>query len=473
MLCRSAASQRSSQRSRLKKRKKGENSGYCQMMEELMNAYVGMDIMDQVLDPKKLEKTSLPQRYRLIALGFLKHETLDELNDNLINNGCQPLYSRSSFEATLIYAFANQLSYSEWKRLAAACEKVRAQCKGPKAEQEDNAFFQGKYITFGELEEYVQFFSQSDGKTLVTRQLTQQLDQSIRMLGSDYVEFFQFYASNLLRFSDVREKTRYYFCKYLYYYLLEKIKRYQMEVGGEVPTQEELLELLPLKAESRLRRKRTEPESLMDILRSCAISPAAIFEEFNYYYFEYVSLDWVELMLENVQDVDELDERHLSMVASYLRENISKKERERVAGFDDRALVQDRIRRAQDADGDIATSRRGENAIRKYLRGELDIDRTTLICFLLFWGSEETNRNEIRISEERINTILDECGFSMLRKKNPFDHFVLQYMKSSDPVTYLMEEMDRYLERGETFFVYEVYANSDSNAKKIRQQMLN
>lgn len=70
-----------------------------------------------------------------------------------------------------------------------------------------------------------------------------------------------------------------------------------------------------------------------------------------------------------------------------------------------------------------------------------------------------------------MNDILDECGFSMLRKKEPFDEFVINYIKSSDPVSYLMAEMDRYQERGESFFVYEVYSRSGSNAKEIRKSM--
>ena len=51
------------------------------------------------------------------------------------------------------------------------------------------------------------------------------------------------------------------------------------------------------------------------------------------------------------------------------------------------------------------------------------------------------------------------------------DAFVLKYLESNDPVSFLMEEMDEYLKRGETFFIHEVYAGSGSNAKEIRKQM--
>lgn len=454
---------------RLKKREKEESSVYEIMLEQLWNTYVGTDIIEKALSPDDLQKQSLPKRYRLIALGFLKGQSLEELNDNLINNGCQPLYSRSSFEATLIYAFANRLSYQEWKKIATACEKAQDYWRnnwetGPR-------FFQGKQITFGELEKYVIDYSQMSGERLITRQLTRVLNDELCALGDDGMKFFQFYISNLKNFSDVREKARYYFCKYLYYYLLEKIDRYKKVVGDHMPNQEQLMILLPLKAESKLRRRKTNPQDLLSILRESAISPAALFEEFNYYFFEYVSLDWVELMLENVMDINDLKESEIEKIAAYLRANVSKKKIKDIMGDSDKDLVYKYIYRLQKEEADVTVSRKGENAIRKYLKGELDIDRTTLICFLLFLGSEETNRNKIKISQERLNEILDECGFSMLRRKEAFDAFVMKYIASDDPVSFLMEEMDEYLKRGETFFIHEVYAGSSSNAKEIRRQM--
>lgn len=447
---------------------KSRGAGYEEIMEMLMNSYVATDIIEQVLNVEELGKDSLPMRYRLIGLAFLKGDTLENLNDNLINNGCQPLYARSSFEVTLIYAFANQLSFSQWKKIASVCEKAKEYWEEG---AEEPGFFRGKYITLGDLENYVLSFSLKEDKELVTKQMTRVLDEEIRSLGNDYQRFFQFYTSNLKQFSDVREKTRYYFCKYLYYYILSKIDRYKKKVGSQIPNQEQLMELLPLKVESKLRRRRTEPEQLLFVLRDCAISPAAIFEEFNYYFFEYVSIDWVDLMLENVSDIKELKDSQIEMIASYLKKSVSKKELAQMKDYDDRKIVENRIELLQKDEEIVPVSRKGENAIRKYLRGDLDIDRTTLICFLLFFGSEETNRNEITITEGRMNEILDECGFSMLRKKEPFDNFVLNYIKSSDPVSYLMGEMERYQQRGESFFVYEVYSRSGSNAKEIRKTM--
>lgn len=451
-----------------KKTKKKQDTVYDKIMEELMKSHIGTEIIDQVLDVEGLKKEILPKRYRLIALGFLKKDSLEDLNDMLLNNGCQPLYARSSFEATLIFAFANRMTYREWKKMAESCEQIKQERKEDSGPQ---TYFLNKNITLGELEKYVLSFSEKRDQELVTRQVTHVLDEKIRTMGADSERFLQFYISNLQEFSDVREKTRYYFCKYLYYYMLAKVERYKKTVGHQIPAQEQIWELLPLKAESKLRRRRTDPARLMDVLRECRISPGAIFEEFNYYFFGYVSIDWVDLLLENISDVNELSETQVKMIAGYLRKTgrwdkvISYEE----AG--DRQIVEEHMNVLRKEE-EKPVSRKGENAIRKYLRGDLDIDRTTLICFLLFLGSEETNRNEIIITEERINTILDECGFSMLRKEEAFDGFVLNYIKSPDPVSYLMEEMDRYQERGESFFVYEVYSGSESNAKEIRKNLL-
>lgn len=64
----------------------------------------------------------------------------------------------------------------------------------------------------------------------------------------------------------------------------------------------------------------------------------------------------------------------------------------------------------------------------------------------------------IQITAERIDEILDECGFSVLRRKDPFDSFVIRYIKSKDPVDFLMEEMDKHIQKGEPFLVYEMYS---------------
>lgn len=440
---------------------------YEEMLEELFYEDAGKTVLARIVEPKNWKKTdSMPLRYRLIGQGFTHQLGVEQVNEKLIEHGCRPLYSRNGFECTLIYAFSKKLKYAEWCKLYLACEKVREQWLNQQQNRE--GFLTGRNITFGDLEKYVLYYSDVIQGELITKHVTQNLSGQVRQIDSDYKEFFQFYASVMDDFTDVHEKARYYFCKYLYYHLCKKIDKYKLNIQNRVPKQEELLELLPLKAESILRRRVTPEQELMEVFRDCSVSPGAIFEEFNYHFFEYVSMNWVELLLENIRTITELSDEQIKTLASYLRDNISSKYRKEVQNMTDLEVVDWKLKQIQEA-SNAKNNRKGETAMRKYLRGELDLDRTTLICFLLYFNSSLSSRKKIKITRKRLNVILRECGFSMLHKKNAFDQFVIKYMESPDPVSVLMLEMDKYIESGKNFFMYEMYANSSSYAKEIRK----
>lgn len=231
------------------------------------------------------------------------------------------------------------------------------------------------------------------------------------------------------------------------------------------------MELLPLKAESVLRRRSVKPDDIMEILRKCPISPGALFEEFNYHFFGYVSTDWVELFLEDVSEAEELSVEQIRMLADAIRKTAQKKERNDLQNTVDAVVVQNKIAEMHQEEGKKG-SRKGETAIRKYLRGQLDLDRTTLICFLLYFSSSFVSRKSIDISLERLNEILSKCGFSALRRENAFDEFVINYIGSREPVDFLMLEMDRYISAGKNFYLYEMFSNSRSDAADIRKMML-
>ena len=139
--------------------------------------------------------------------------------------------------------------------------------------------------------------------------------------------------------------------------------------------------------------------------------------------------------------------------------------------MEDDIVVQNKINELNQGE-EKKGSRKGETAIRKYLRGQLDLDRTTLICFLLYFSSSFVSRQSIGISLERLNEILSKCGFSVLRRENAFDKFVIDYIGSREPVDFLMLEMDRYISAGKNFYLYEMFSNSRSDAADIRKMML-
>ncbi len=452
------------------RKKKEPQLPYEIMMEELFYSDAGSHVLGQVVGPEHWETASqVPLRYRLIGLGFMKRQNLDELNEVLEKHGYRSLYVRNSFECTLIYAFRHRLAYGEWKKVFAACDTVRS--IRVQSDGSPDAFFQGNKITFGELEDYVVSYSNVSEKGLQTKKLTCVMNKEVQKLGSDYSDFFRFYASAMDDFTDVHEKARYYFCKFFYRHLREKIDYYISHTGERMPSQEALVGLLPLKAESVLRRRSVKPDDIMEILRKCPISPGALFEEFNYHFFGYVSTDWVELFLEDVSEAEELSVEQIRMLADAIRKTAQKKERNDLQNTADAVVVQNKIAEMHQEEGKKG-SRKGETAIRKYLRGQLDLDRTTLICFLLYFSSSFVSRKSIDISLERLNEILSKCGFSALRRENAFDEFVINYIGSREPVDFLMLEMDRYISAGKNFYLYEMFSNSRSDAADIRKMML-
>ena len=106
---------------------KGAQSAFDRMIESLMQEQSEERLLDDCMSNDIKAISRIPLRYRLIALGFVRKYSLQEVNDLLKSQGCAALYSRSLWEASLIYAFHNGLSYTEWKELQKVCREVREQ----------------------------------------------------------------------------------------------------------------------------------------------------------------------------------------------------------------------------------------------------------------------------------------------------------------------------------------------------------
>ena len=66
-------------------RKSDSNLSYDQIMEELFHSDVGEHILEQIMNPEQWQSNKkIPLRYRLIGLGFMKNQNLEELNDDLM-----------------------------------------------------------------------------------------------------------------------------------------------------------------------------------------------------------------------------------------------------------------------------------------------------------------------------------------------------------------------------------------------------
>jgi len=429
----------------------------------LTNEQTGSMFLDDCvsIDPDLLKK--IPLRYRIIAFAFARGLSLEKLNELLNASGCARLYSRSIWEASLIYAFANHLSYQEWQALRDECAQLR-----DRKELQD-PFFKEKKVTLKSLKDYLDANSNVSEAHMSTQHLTSRMDRKIAELSSDQMEFKDFLTQNIMLLSPIREKCRYYFCKYLYYYLIYHRDKYLHDRVSSSDQEELLSELAMFKGLRAIRRKKMTDDELTAFLDTSGISLGEVFDAFNYYYFNYVSLDWVEVLLEYYGNISSMPADDKAELAASLR----KYDPNKYSGLsDDRVLeLKQKEIEQQEADLDDLYSingpkksyqmnRAGENTIRKYIKGSLDIDRTTLICFLLFFGNNSELLPDMKITQWRLDMILSECGFPVLRSSDEFDDFVLGYLESSDPAMYLMDLVTDYAMDEENFFLYRMYKAS-------------
>ena len=444
-----------------------------QMMQGILSGALGSQALEDCMSFQPEVIRNISVRYRVIALGFVQKLSLEELTRKLEEQGCPRLYSRNFWEATLIYAFLHGLSYEEWKRVTAECGELYPAGR-------DGGYFQGKKITYGELERYVEENSMQEGQLMGTAMVTRKLDEGLAEV-SDVDDLKRFLQANLHSFRAVREKSRYYFCKYLYYYLNRRIENYFSACRRGTGVEQALSDLLSLKVVTALRRKKTmAEEEKRTLIRESAVSCGEIFDEFNYFYFEYVSIDWVEILMEYYGEAGEVPPAQKKRLADVFR-----KKRPEWKKLEDMAVIQakmdeleaeeERLQEVYSRDSKTrgyGKNRAGELAVYKYIQGTLDLERTTLICFLLFFASDADMPPEHRLTVERLNRILQQSGFAGLQEDSDFDGFVAEFLESPYPKDLLMEEVVSCAEHQENSFLYHIYGNSVNYEEEILKIMI-
>ena len=444
-----------------------------EMMQGILSGTLGSQALDDCMSFRPEVIKNISVRYRVIALGFVKKMSLEELNEKLTEQGCPKLYSRNFWEATLIYAFLHGLSYQEWKQVLEECGDLRQT-------GQSGGYFQEKKITYGELERYVSENSTQEGQVMGTAMVTRRMEKGLAD-ASSVTDLKRFLKANLHSFSAVREKSRYYFCKYLYYYLNRRIENYFSACRKGTGVEQALSELLCLKVVTVLRRKKTMPEEeKRALIRESAISCGELFDEFNYFYFEYVSIDWVEILMEYYGEAQAVPAAQKKRLAEVFRKN-----RPDWKKLDDDAVIRARMKEMEDEEERLqeiyardsktrgyGKNRAGELAVYKYIQGTLDLERTTLICFLLFFASDADMPPEHRLTAERLNQILQQSGFSALQEDGDFDGFVAEFLESPYPKDLLMDEVVTYAKHQENSFLYHIYGNSVNYEEEILKIMV-
>ena len=420
--------------------------------------------------------SNIPRRYRLIAMGFVKQYNLDEVNELLLERGCEKLYARSSLEAEFIYAFSNGLSYERWKEMhnhLAESGDIGAPPVG---------ILNGKNLCMGTLRDYILLGSDKSGE-LNTLHLTRALEKNIASLPSDEANFAAFLRNNISQFSEVREKARYYFCKYLYAYLQCRVsqclKAAVNKEQNKAEWEDAVSEMAVLRGLTALKRKNMTPVEMKKFLYTAPLSCGGVYDAFNYYYFDYVSCDWMQVLLEYFGEPAMLPADKKKELADAIRAYRPEWEQ-----FDDEAVIglkYEEYEREEELLDDAYSlsgssrgyqrNRRGEKSIRSYITGALDIDRTTLIFYLIFFdrcSNYESERIPVPpITEDRLNQILSACGFSQLNPDDDVDGFVLEYLQLEDPVDFLMESVTESALAQKNFYLYHMYNSSVSNVSQL------
>ena len=448
---------------------------------ELLNAQDSSIMLERCLSKKPKNLAAIPLRYRLIMLGFVQSMSLDALNKKLLENGCARLYARSFYEATLIYTFSKGLSYDEWKTLQVDCSDLRAQIAS-----KDSALNEST-VSLRDILRYVDDRSSQEEAVAQTIHETQVLEQQILGLKDDRQDFRLFILSNIHSFSEAREKTRYYFCKYLAYYLRTRIDDYlsQLERGNWKGAA--LEELSVFRATKKLSRRKHTAAQAAAVLEESPLSPGGIYGAFSTFYFDYITVDWSEILLEIYCDPEEMPVRTRRRLAQAIRAEMKDDPAQKAGNRQntedsDLAVIRRKILALEQEEeepggaprGDAAAAgyqkgRMGKNFITNILQGVVDLDRSSFIAFLLFLGRQARIPAQHRIDALRLDGILKECGFTQLSEEEPFDDFALRFMVDPDPMELVQKEAELLAERGENFYLYKTYNASKSASRKWRE----
>ena len=483
------------------KKQKRENQTVERLITDLS---AGILQEEELISARKIseveKKCKVPKRIHIIAESLENKRNLEEVNMELELNDCERLYARNFYEAALIYAFSHGMNCTELKKMLKIIEKDMEQ---ELEKLQDFGKMKGR-ITIKNLEEYV--FDNS-GQGLETKHITRWVENQVIEQNSQE-DFFSFVKENLDKFSSVREKARYYFCKYLYFFIKERCEAYLesckktvmlKEKYGNVLDKDEkgymeklaLENLSFLRSISRLKKEAQKAnlgwseEKRREYLSQAVISSGGIFDEFNYFYFGYVSTDWQELFFELYGYMDEWPLKMQIRMAHSLglcSRQPDKKEWEKAEQKLWEICQKDKVKE-QELDSlysrqeenkakrkkSYQKGRSGENYFRDFILGKRDINRNTLICFLLFVRVQTHLGPKDKITLARLNRIMVESGFPQLRPDDEFDCFVMQFMRAREPMEILMEYVNSSVTEGENFYLYKIYKEAYSHQTEMKK----
>ncbi|WP_143160719.1 hypothetical protein [Hespellia stercorisuis] len=477
--------------------KKNKNSFFEALYSNLSANFADPGNLLDEINSSEVE-SKVPLRLRILAEGFSRKMTGDQVNEVLAEENCDTLYARSFFEATILYALDHGMDYEQWKKFYANCQSYTSEIENR------SQYFPGGKITLQQLKEYV---SDNSTETMETVMLTRWMETELKETESEE-DFHNFVKNNREKFSTVREKSRYYFCKYLYLYIEEKCESYyescaksdqqRLQYGNMLDKTERgalerfaLEELSFLKPLTKLKKDAEKAKNNMSVeekreyIENTALTPGGIFDEFNYFYFGYVSADWMEVLFELYGSFDEWPEPLRIKVAHSMNLcGMEPDEEEKIQALKTLREMEEKQRKKEEALDDAyqrndseskklyQQGRVGEDYFREFITGGRDINRSTLICFLLFVKMRMQLSEENKITMNRLNRILLNCKFLQLKPDNDFDQFVIRFLRSQEPMEILEEEVEKQVVQGKNFYLYKVYNEAYCHQKELLEYLI-
>ena len=443
------------------------------------------------------------RRMEIIKKGFAEGLSTEAVNSLLTENYCETLYARNIYEAALIFAFDHHRTYDEWQSMIRQCRKLYN--PGRQAS--------GTVMPLADLRKYVEEESEKEASGTNTAYITKEMQEELSQTTDDE-SFIAFLLTNIERFSSVREKARYYFLKYILYYVDEKTEAYlkacqkvdllRLQKGGllteeekniEKTAVEELSFLKPLKPLQRSAdtakpsaKNYMTLEEKKEWIAGTSLTPGGIYEAMNYYYFGYISMEWLGLCVEMYPYFEDWPAATRKKIAEGLglitRQTTPEQERvilnelgERIETIELRKEEELNAIYAKDGDTQerdrlYAESRKAADAFRDFILGKTDINRRTLIMFLLFINANTSLEGDRNITVPRLNDILINCGFSQLRPDREFDRFVLRFMRADDPMGVFEDMMEERIKKTEQSVLYNIYEASYNHQKELIRDMV-
>ena len=239
-----------------------------------------------------------------------------------------------------------------------------------------------------------------------------------------------------------------------------------------------------------------------------SLTSGGIFDAMNQYYFGYISMDWLELCLEMYPEIEgwptetkrkiaqalgllkpDTTEEEEKQILDSLEDRILEKEEElelqrdrayarkkepatTPAGEDSASPITASEKQAENLLNSETQEKKATLAFRDFLLGRKDINRRTLLLYLLFIQARTSLSEENKITVPRLNKILLNCGFSQLQPNREFDRFVMGFLKAEDPIGYFQLFVEDRLKNQKESVLYGIYENSYSHQKELVRDML-